>query len=289
MPIDFQSSHERNVRYSTLEKVTSAVVAFIVSPIVILELGPERFGIWALINTIIGAYGFLDMGVRAAFEQRLSRAVYTKNQNYVNKVFSTGKNLTTKISIVSIIVSALIYFIFASTNLIPIKIRIEVATCTLVYGLLTASKFAFFPYLAIISALRRFDIRSQVGIVTTTANGVLSVSALKLWPNLGVLSIASSLPIILSFIYTRHLAKSLYPEITSSAPSTKIRHLILGTGVLRLVNAISNHISWQIDSITVAVTCGLAKVAGYSVAASINFQFHIMRCCVLARHCHGIV
>ena len=45
------------------------------------------------------------------------------------------------------------------------------------------------------------------------------------------------------------------------------------TGVLRIANGISNHISWHIDSITIASLCGVANVAGYSIAASVSFNF----------------
>ena len=138
--------------------VVSVAIAFFLSPFVLIKLGPTRFGIWAILNTVLGLYGFLDLGVRAAFEHRLTRAVYRRNQNYVNHVFGTGQHLTNMIGSVTAASSITAACVIAFSNLVPIELRMEVAICSLVYGCLMAAKFLFFPYQAIISSVRRFDV-----------------------------------------------------------------------------------------------------------------------------------
>lgn len=253
--------------------LVSAITAFLLSPYVLIQLGPARFGIWAILNTLIGLYGFLDLGIRAAFEHRLTRAVYSRNPKYVNHVYGTGQHLTTRIGFVTTIVSAAAASVAAFTNLIPAELRNEVAICTLVYGTLTAIKFCFFPYEAIISAVRRFDIRSQIAIATTVVVGISSAAAVSVSPSLGLLSIAASVPVVLSLLLTRFIAKRQLPGIAALPPSRHIRRLLVRTGVLRIANGISNHISWHIDSITIGAISGVANVAGYSVASSVSFNF----------------
>ena len=267
------SSHSRNTQFSAIAIVVSVGIAFFLSPFVLIKLGPTRFGIWAILNTLLGLYGFLDLGVRAAFEHRLTRAVYRRNQKYVNHVFGTGQHLTTMIGSVTALVSIIAASAIAFTGLVPTELRTEVAMCTLVYGCLTAAKFLFFPYQAIISAVRRFDLNSQLGIATSIAVGISSAFSVYLSPSLAFLSIFASVPVFCSLFGSRMIARRLYPGIVPHPPSRRVRKLLLRTGVLRIANGISNHISWHIDSVTIAAICGVANVAGYSIAASVSFNF----------------
>ena len=265
-----KSSHRKNTQYSAISILVSACIAFFLSPYVLIQLGPIRFGIWAVINSLIGVYGFMDVGVRAAFEHRLTRAVYRNNPKYVNHVFSTGQHLTRLFSVSTICISIVSAAVLWFSDLVPSEIRAEVSVCALMYGTLVAVKFWYFSYSALISALRRFDLRSQLRIATSIAVGLSTAVAVYLSPNLGLMSIAASAPVMLSLIATKHFAWQLYPGLVAETPSRQVRRLLLRTGFLRVVSGLSSVISRQIDSVTIALTCGVPLVAGYSIAASVS-------------------
>ena len=45
----------------------------VLTPFVLRELGVARYGVWILTSSIIGYYGFLDLGFRAGVTQYLTR------------------------------------------------------------------------------------------------------------------------------------------------------------------------------------------------------------------------
>src|SRR4051794_22574354 len=58
----------------------SVVVAFFLSPYLVHHLGDVGYGVWVLINSIIGYMGLLDLGLRGAVMRFVSRE-HTKGQH----------------------------------------------------------------------------------------------------------------------------------------------------------------------------------------------------------------
>jgi len=51
----------------------SIVIGFLLTPYIIHRLGTDHYGIWALIASVIGYYGLLDLGVRSAVTRYIAR------------------------------------------------------------------------------------------------------------------------------------------------------------------------------------------------------------------------
>jgi O-antigen/teichoic acid export membrane protein len=50
----------------------SAVVSFFLGPYILGKLGTTTYGIWALIGSLVGYFGLLDLGVRSAVTKYIS-------------------------------------------------------------------------------------------------------------------------------------------------------------------------------------------------------------------------
>src|SRR5712675_3419421 len=55
-----------NVLWSWFGVAFNIFIGFVLSPYVIRKLGPEGYGIWALLFSVIGYYGLLDFGFKSA-------------------------------------------------------------------------------------------------------------------------------------------------------------------------------------------------------------------------------
>ena len=56
-----------------VDGMQTAAITLLLTPFVLRELGTGRYGIWILTSSIIGYYGFLDLGFRAGVTQYLTR------------------------------------------------------------------------------------------------------------------------------------------------------------------------------------------------------------------------
>src|SRR5438270_13657663 len=64
----------RGTAVSLLASAATAVTAFVVTPFTIRLFGPEQYGIWAIIITIVSYFGFADLGMSTASTRFASMA-----------------------------------------------------------------------------------------------------------------------------------------------------------------------------------------------------------------------
>ena len=65
----------RNVASNWAGFAVNAAVTLVLTPFVLRELGPARYGVWILTSSIIGYYGLLDIGFRGGVTQFLTRYI----------------------------------------------------------------------------------------------------------------------------------------------------------------------------------------------------------------------
>jgi len=66
------------------------IIGFLLMPYLIDKLGPTRYGIWALVGSFVGYYGFLRLGVGTGIMRYVPFYVGRKDNISVSEVVSTG-------------------------------------------------------------------------------------------------------------------------------------------------------------------------------------------------------
>lgn len=94
--------------------VSSAVVAYLMLPFLSHNLGVRDYGIWAVAISVIGYYGFLDLGVSSAVGRFVGKAYGQDDFEQINKVTTTSVAIFTLISLVGIGLSIIGAFISQS-------------------------------------------------------------------------------------------------------------------------------------------------------------------------------
>jgi O-antigen/teichoic acid export membrane protein len=87
--------------------VSTVVVGLMLTPYLIERLGTERYGIWALIISIIGYYGMLELGVNSAIMRYVARYAGQKDCNSLNKSVNTAIAILSLFGCVIILVAFL--------------------------------------------------------------------------------------------------------------------------------------------------------------------------------------
>ena len=144
--------------------VVHIIVTLAMTPFIINSLGTTVYGIWALINGIIGYYGLLDLGFRAGLTQYVSRYLACGSLIKVNSTLSTGVVLLSIcgafLAIVSIGLASCLELVFD----LPSERVDELRIAMLIAGLGIALQFPLFPLSTVFPATERFDIANAIGV-----------------------------------------------------------------------------------------------------------------------------
>ena len=80
----------RNILSSWVAYAIQVVVTFFLTPFILSEIGDARYGVWAIVVSITGYYGLLDLGLRAGITQYITRYLACGDVDRMNKAASSG-------------------------------------------------------------------------------------------------------------------------------------------------------------------------------------------------------
>src|SRR5262249_38461353 len=79
-----------NAAASWLAFAAGVVVTFFLSPILIQGRGDRRYGIWALVDSVLAYLTLFDLGVAAAVVRYVARFEAARDRKELNRVFNTS-------------------------------------------------------------------------------------------------------------------------------------------------------------------------------------------------------
>src|SRR5689334_15108498 len=79
----------RNVLTSLLSLTTNVVVGLVLMPFVVRHIGLTDFGIWVLVNTLVGYMGLLDIGLAPALIRKSAQLIARGDDEELSRTVST--------------------------------------------------------------------------------------------------------------------------------------------------------------------------------------------------------
>lgn len=98
----------RNISSNLLGHLVNAVVMFILTPVILRELGTGTWGLWQLLIATTGSYGIFDLGIRSALGQYVTRYDAQQDQDAVNRSLSTALVMLAGLALLGLGATALI-------------------------------------------------------------------------------------------------------------------------------------------------------------------------------------
>lgn len=246
----------------------TVVVGFLMTPYIISHLGKTSFGIWILVNSIIGYYGILDLGVTSAITRYVARYAGQRNYRAINETASTALALFCALGLALAGVSfalagPLSSFFNVSGNNVE-KFRQVVCLLGLAAGLGLPGNLLG----AIIRAHERFVMANCVKIIVTLVQAGLIV--LSLSRGMGLVGVAYSqlvstlVMMILTFVVCKLLFSYFQPKLR--LVSWHVLYTILGYGAATTVLAVANIMRFNLDSFVIGKWINLPAVGVYGVS-----------------------
>src|SRR6202012_867570 len=104
---------KKNIAFSFLIKGGSIIISMILIPMTINYVSPIQYGIWLTLSSIIGWFGFFDIGLGNGLKNKLAEAITLKDFKAAKTYVSTTYVLMGIIS-GSLLVLFLIFDYFAN-------------------------------------------------------------------------------------------------------------------------------------------------------------------------------
>jgi O-antigen/teichoic acid export membrane protein len=93
----------RNLSSGSLLLVVEVAVAFLLTPFIIIKLGAAAYGVWALMISVIGYMGLIDIGIRGSVGRYVNHYLALKDARAVGEVVGTANAVLTALAAVALV------------------------------------------------------------------------------------------------------------------------------------------------------------------------------------------
>jgi O-antigen/teichoic acid export membrane protein len=253
-----------------LAKLVSVVAGLVTVPITISYLGPERWGLWATLTSIVSMFTFADLGLGNGLLNQLSTAFGRDDDERVRRLVNNAVWMLSVIALTLLVIFAVVaphvpwYRLF---NLDSTRARSEVFPALLVLWLV----FTVGLPLATVEKIQLARQRGYISGVWQGSGALLSLGGLLL-----AIHFSASMPVLL-------LASGAGPLIGLIAnglvglgqmrslliPRWKLVNRQVSLGLLKLgllffVLQLAVAVAYQSDNVVIAAIMGAAAVTSYA-------------------------
>lgn len=249
-------------------------VAFYIMPFLIHSLGNRWYGMWTLVATFMGYYGYLDFGLSVSIQRFLAGAIGRRDDEEVSRLFTTSLWLFLALGAIAFLITV----VLAAFGPVFFKDPVEISTfrsVILVLGINVAFTFAMTPVNGLMTGHLRFDVAStiQLGkLAFRTALVVYFISAGYSIVALSVITLFADVGAnLLKVIYVRRI----FPAVSVARRFYAKQRLpeLFGYGAKTFVNQIADLLRFQLDSLVIATFINLSAVTIFNIAGQLVFYF----------------
>jgi len=241
-------------------------------PLTLDYLGPERYGMWMTISSIILMLGFADLGLGNGVLNAIAHASGSDNILEIRTVIANGLALLTLISLILILIFLAIYPFFSWASLFNVTSEVAVSEA----GPVTLGLLVCFAIAVPINLTQQIQRGLQVGFWANLWDGIghfLSLLGvlLAIWLDSGLLWLVlavAGLPVLAQLInasfYFGFQQRWALPD--RRLLDVLVMQRLAYSGLLFFVLQLTGIIGYQTDNIVIARILGAEAVAEFAVA-----------------------
>lgn len=255
-------------------RVARSAVSLFLAPFIVLTLGDEMYGIWALVGSFMGFYGLLDLGLAAAVNRYVSVALGAQDREGASRVISTA--------LLTYLVIGLVVLVVVLAAAYPAGWLVEepdeqfaMRVVMVLMGFSLATSFPLKVFGGVLEARFRYDMLCIPYIASTFVNAALVVAALRL--GFGVIGVAVVSLVTTLSVGLCHwvLAYRVLAESRFARRMVKRRTAreLFGFGGKSFVVQIADVVRFNLDALVIQTAIGLSAVTHYRVPTLITMMY----------------
>lgn len=270
--------HERSVKTkqnivtSLFIKCISIAISFILIPLSLNYLNPVKYGVWLTIMSVVGWFGFFDLGLGNGLRNKLAEALAKNDTEKARMYISTSYAIMTIIIgiVYSVFVISFPYINWSFILNTPVELSSEINQ--LIFIVFTFFCFQFI--IKLISMVLKADQRSAISGGINTLASLLSLIIIYvlskvtngslLWLSVGVSAANIIAPLIASVWYFSTDYKHLKPSVKY----VKLSYAkdLMGLGFMFFIMQFAALILFSTDSFIIEHLYGPEEVTPYNIA-----------------------
>ncbi|MCL4795881.1 MAG: lipopolysaccharide biosynthesis protein [Bryobacteraceae bacterium] len=266
----------RNAVFSVLSFTITALVAFVVSPLIIHTLGNAPYGLLSMAGELNVQFALLSLGLRSALNFFVARGLARDDFPDLQRTLQSA--LTILLALAAVGVAALAFLL----TRLPYWFNLDGVAhgeARFAIGLLVFIFLAGFPmtvFSSLLAGLRRHDLDNLAMIASSLVSAVLIVVALNWWGTLPAVAVAQALGIVVRWLLQAWLIRRFRrPLRFRPARIDRERARELFTfGAADLVLTLTTAITLQSDLIVVSRILGAAAAGSYHVGRYLGLHFY---------------
>ncbi len=266
--------HIRNLMFNWGGHVAMLVVMFFLSPYIVGKLDAVLYGIWSLLNVLIGYMGIFDLGVRASVGRHVALYLGKKDEKGVNETIRAGLGFFSMTGLLILVVGVLLSLLFPKVFEGVPKEHFNTVQTLLPLMVVSVWMSAIAAiYRSVLAAHDRFDVARAVDLSVLLVRTIGTVWVLHLgW---GLLGLAAAI-IVSNFtaLIGNYCCANHYHPGLQSWPllySRKRLKEIINYGLAAFITAVAVKIIGQSDLVIAGATISVSDVREYSIGAMLVY------------------
>jgi O-antigen/teichoic acid export membrane protein len=269
----------RNMLSNWASYVVSAIVGFLLTPVVVHSLGATGYGLWTLVLSMTGYFGLLDLGIRSSVSRFLTRHLARGEQDGVNRMASSAFAILLGGGLLALLGTLALTFLFQNAFRVEPEYLAAARTALLITGLNISCILPLGTFSAVLYASERFDIVAGVTIATELIRAALIVFLLKSGFGLVALALTALMITLVQYTIFAAAARRLHPDlviarryVTRAATAE-----LFGFSIYRFVWIVANQLIFYSDALVIGASLGAAAITPFAIAGSlINYARQIV-------------
>jgi O-antigen/teichoic acid export membrane protein len=257
---------KRNIISGLIKQVLDIVLPFIIRTLILYILGELYQGLNGLFSSILQVLNLADLGFTSAVVYILYKPIADENWDEVKAIIAflrkVYKIVGTIVLVIGLAIMPLLPYLISGEY--PSDINIYVLFS--IYLLNSVISYFFFAYKsALLTAMQRTDVVTNITSITSTATRVIQIVLLIVFKNYYIYIVLAPIGTIINNFLYQIASKKLFPNLVPSGKMQPETRSLLNKQIKGIfINNVSDVARNSFDNIILSSLLGLAMVAIYN-------------------------
>lgn len=242
-----------NAACNWLTFVSSVLVAFVMSPVLVRGLGAERYGVWSLVEALVAWFALLDMGVGASVVRYVAKFEAADDHDQLNRVFNTTLCLFLAAAIIALTASGLLAAAWQRPFGLPADLAATTRWLIVLLGANVAVELVAGVFSAVLYGLGRFPAKTAIAVSLKLVGAVVLYVLLQGGGGLITLALVGLAASLVRCFLNAAAVRYYLPRLRYSPrlATWDVFHTIKGYSIRAFLIMIAGRISHRIDALVI--------------------------------------
>jgi O-antigen/teichoic acid export membrane protein len=248
------------------------VITFIMTPIIVHNLGKYDYGLWEMLGAALGYMGMLDIGLKPTTSRFAAKHLAEKDRASLMRVYSSGIFFACSIGVFLCCVFFLWAWLFPEILAQEGAPASRYAALLVIVGIQLVFRFPGFVAESFLEGFQKYYLKNNITILNSIAGASILYAFITPENGLVLLAFVNTVGlsvkyVVFGILLTRENQQSLKPDFRDF--DRKTLRVLLGFGSKSLIQGASSRIETSTDSLVIGLFLSPAVVPFYTIPANL--------------------